>query len=203
MDCEQARRRCEQARRRIEQVALEDWDGLPDGCRPETFGAPAETEQWALRPLGEEFERAHFRVLEIAGYYRPTISVRDGAVVLFDGMNPAFEGDPAAFGSPGERLDYAHGTLPVPAGEWVYAERGITLFVNTTADTLLHVALYAPTSVPEYRARLRPHLGKTLRPRAARPPVGWPTTAGSSRSATRCSPARSISRSTRLGRACR
>jgi hypothetical protein len=81
-------------------------------------------------------------------------------------MNPEHELSPLVdeLGDAPERLDYAHGTLPVDGGEWVYADRGITLFVNTTAEELLHVALYAPTGVADYRARLRPHLGKTLRP---------------------------------------
>lgn len=29
-----------------------------------------------------------WRILETPGYYRPIVSVRDGVVVLFDGMNP-------------------------------------------------------------------------------------------------------------------
>jgi hypothetical protein len=83
-------------------------------------------------------------------------------------MNPQAELGALGLGEPEERLDYAHGTLPVDAGEWVFAARGITLFVNTTAETLLHVALYAPTTAAGYRAALRPHLGKTLRPRPQR-----------------------------------
>jgi hypothetical protein len=158
---------CEEARRRIERVELGGWTGLP-ACPPSALGADGDVEEWAERPLGEDFERASFRVLECAGYYRPTVSVRDGVVVLFDGMNPEHELAPLAaeLGDPAERLDYAHGTLPVDGGEWVYAGRGITLFVNTTAEELLHVALYAPTEVADYRARLRPHLGKTRRPLA-------------------------------------
>jgi hypothetical protein len=47
----------------------------------------------------------------------------------------------------------------------VYPSRGATLFLNTTADTALHVALFRPMTCEQYRRMLRPHLGKTLRPR--------------------------------------
>jgi hypothetical protein len=155
---------CSQAHDRIARVELAGWTGLPAGCPPSAFGLSGDPEEWAVRPLGDDFRPARFRLLELTGYYRPTVSVRDGAVVLFDGMNPQADLGALELGEPEERLDYAHGTLPVDAGEWVFAARGITLFVNTTADTLLHVALYAPTTAAGYRADLRPHLGKTLRP---------------------------------------
>jgi hypothetical protein len=160
------------ARERIGAVDLVGWDGLPSGRSPhDLFGElPDDTSAWAQRPLGEAFERAAFAVIDVPGYYRPTVSVRDGVVVLFDGMNPelreGLEALTADLGAPDARLDYRHGTLPVPGGEWVHAARGLTLFVNTTADTALHVALYAPTTTEAYRAALRPHLGKTLRPKA-------------------------------------
>lgn len=159
------------ARERIDQVDLADWRGLPVGCHPgDLFPELSDdTSGWAVRPLGDEFEHAAFAVLDMPGYYRPTVSVRDGVVVLFDGTNPQIVGGLASIvssaGRPAASLDYRHGTLPVSGGEWVYASRGLTVFVNTTADTALHVALYAPTSPDEYVRHLRPHLGKTLRPR--------------------------------------
>jgi hypothetical protein len=152
-------------------VNLVGWDGLPPGCRPhELFPElPDSTSDWAQRPLGDGFERAAFALAELPGYYRPTVSARDDVVVLFDGMNPelrdGFEALAADLGAPAARLDYRHGTLPVPDGEWIYGSRGLTLFVNTTADTALHVALYPTTTTEEYLEALRPHLGKTLRPR--------------------------------------
>jgi hypothetical protein len=97
---------------------------------------------------------------------RPRISVRQGRVVLFDATHPQldFAGLMADLGDPDERHDYVHGMLPVGEGEWIFAGRGITVFVNTSFDRLLHVALYAPATAHEYRACLRPHLGKTMRP---------------------------------------
>ena len=159
------------AHARIGAVDLLGWDGLPRGCAPhELFGDLSDdTSAWAQRPLGEEFERAAFAVLDLPGYYRPTVSVREGAVVLFDGMNPKLRGGFARLasdlGAPPVRRGYSHGTLAIADGEWIYATRGLTLFVNTTAETALHVALYAPTTTEAYVSDLRPHLGKTLRPK--------------------------------------
>jgi hypothetical protein len=160
------------ARRAIESRQLVGWRGLPAGLSPaELFpGLPPDQSGWARRSLGDEFAPADFAVLEIEGYYRPTVSSRDGTVVLFDGMNPEVPGGlgplSGDLGRPAALLDYASGTLPVKAGEWPYPERGITLFVNTTADRLLHLALYAPTTLEDYERRLRPHLGKTRWPMA-------------------------------------
>lgn len=152
----------------IDAIARRDfahWTGLPGGLAPADLGADGDPETWALRHLGDDHVSTRFRVVDLAGYYRPTVSVRDGAVVLFDGMNPEtdFAALVAALGEPEARHDYAFGTLPVPAGEWVYAARGLTLFVNTDPDRVLHVALYAATTPGEYAARLRPQLKKTLR----------------------------------------
>jgi hypothetical protein len=140
---------------------LVGWRGeLPD------FDVPADVSDWALRPLGDSFERARFRVLELDGFYRPTINVRDGAVVLFDAAMPQvdFPALVADLGEPDERHDYTFGTLAVDDGEWIFGERGITVYVNTDPDRVLHVALYAPTTAADYADRLRPHLAKTLRP---------------------------------------
>ena len=162
---------CADARDRITRVELVRWPGLPSGCRPsELFPELSDdTSQWAVRPLGGEYERAAFAVVDLPGYYRPTVSVRDGAVVMFDGMNPRLAGglEPLVsdLGDPEARLDYRHGTLSVERGEWVYPSRGATLFVNTTADAALHVALFRPMTCEQYLRLLRPHLGKTLRPR--------------------------------------
>lgn len=156
----------------IVSAQLVGWHGLPAACRPnDLFGELSnDTSEWAQRPLGEDYERAAFAVLDLPNYYRPTVSVRDGEVVLFDGMNPELAGGLCPLledlGLPETELDYSHGTLPVPRGEWVFPRRGVTLFLNATGESALHVALYQATSVEAYRRRLRPHLGKTLRPRA-------------------------------------
>jgi hypothetical protein len=109
-----------------------------------------------------------FVLLDITGYYRPTASIRDNKLVLFDGMNPELLGGFARLrddlGEPVARLDWFYGTLEIPNGEWVYPERGITIFLNTLADKVLHIAVYRCTDLGNYVSTLRPNLRKELRP---------------------------------------
>ena len=73
-----------------------------------------------------------------------------------------------SLGKPTARLDYQWGFVSVPAGEWVYAARGITLFLNTDRTLLTHVAVYAPTDLETYREELRLNLEKKRLPRRPR-----------------------------------
>jgi len=103
-------------------------------------------------------------VLDLPGWYRPMANFRDGGLILVDGMTPELDGgaDPllADLGTPATRLDGDFGTLPISQGEWLYPEHGITLFLNTTSDKVLHLALYAPTTLDVYLGSLRPPLAK-------------------------------------------
>jgi hypothetical protein len=156
---------CDAARRAIETRRFVGWRGLPTGCTPtELFDVPADA-PYGYRRLGAR--EARQRLLDLPGYYRPLVTVRDDVVVLFDGMNPALDAALPALledlGEPAAKQDFDHGTLAIPRGEWIYPERGITLFVDTDARALVHVAVYAPTSLATYLDELRPRLGKRLR----------------------------------------
>lgn len=161
---------CATARRAIATRQFVSWQGLPAGCAArELFDDfPADLTDRPVRPLGDAFRPAVFVLLALPGYYRPMASLRDGALVLVDGMNPELAGGAAPLlddlGEPAAQLDWHYGTLPIAAGEWVYPARGITLFLNTTRDRALHIALYHATSLDDYTRSLRPHLRKEMRP---------------------------------------
>lgn len=161
---------CKPIREAIANRQFLGWGGLPESCRAgELFSnLPESLEGWPTRGLGDDFEPAVFVVLEMPGYYRPTANFRDGKLIMFDATTPELPNgfDPLHqdLGEPALHLDWDYGTLPIPQGEWVYAECGITVFVNTKAEKLLHIALYHVTTPDEYVRRLRPHLKKTLRP---------------------------------------
>ena len=151
---------CEAARRAIEARRFVGWHGLPSGCTPDVlFGVPLDG-SWGELPLGKSFERVQSRLLEVGGYYRPMAYVREGAVVMFDGMNPTLDGGWAALsadlGPPEATLDWVHGTVDMPGGERVYASRGITVFINPENDVVIHVSVYVPTTGDGYIKRLRP-----------------------------------------------
>jgi hypothetical protein len=158
---------CDDAKQAIEARRFVGWTGLPATCTAqEMFGILPDAE-YGHRRLGTA--TAGMRLLDLPGYYRPLVSVRDGVVVLFDGTNPELEGGWAALsadlGEPEAKEDFTHGTIERPGGEWIYAARGITVFVRSDTTVAVHVAVYAPTTVSDYLARLRPHLGKTPLPR--------------------------------------
>jgi hypothetical protein len=155
---------CDAARKAIESRQLRGWTGLPAGCAPAALlGVPLDT-TWGQRRLGSGHGPVQSRLLELEGYYRPMASVRDGAVVMFDAMNPDLDGGWAALaadlGAPEATHDWVYGTVPMAGGERIYAKRGITVYINRDGDDILHVALYAPTTPDAYARDLRPDLQK-------------------------------------------
>jgi hypothetical protein len=159
---------CTAARRAIEQRNFIGWRGLPPDCQPrELFpNLPADLQGRPVRYLGEEFRDAVFVPLPLEGYYRPMASFDGDRLILFDGMNPELAGGfaplKADLGNPAARLDWYYGTLKIADGEWVYPERGITVFLAPEVEQALHIALYQPTTLDDYLKNLRPHLRKTL-----------------------------------------
>lgn len=160
---------CESIRKSIETRDFLDWHGLPQGCTAQQLfpNIPDDLTDRPVRPLGDDFSPAKFVLLELAGYYRPMASFREHQLILFDAMNPELSGGflplHKDLGEPATRLNWYYGTLSIPTGEWVYPERGITIFLNTTSDKALHIALYQPTTLLEYQRSLRPHLQKHVR----------------------------------------
>ncbi len=161
---------CAAARKAIENKDFVGWRGLPGCTGGELFaGFPADLSGRPTRHLGSSASSAAFVLLELPGYYRPMANVRDGKLVLVDGMNPEIgEALPALLtdlGEPNAKLDWVFGTLPFSEREWVYAERGISLFLNTEHDKALHIALYSATDLDTYLKDVRPPLAKKRLPK--------------------------------------
>lgn len=140
------------------------WQGLPSTCRPEQLLGLAVDEQWGSLSLGSDAEPAQSRLLDLDGYYRPMLFARHGSMALFDGMNPVLA-DPwpilaADLGEPEARLNWVHGVVPMPAGELVYAQRGITVSLNPANDFVAYLSVYPPTDVDHYTRLLRRNRAK-------------------------------------------
>jgi hypothetical protein len=164
---------CQTASQAIRARHFIGWRGLPAGCAPSALvpGLPdplPDLGEQPARRLGSDASSAAFVLLDLTGWYRPMASFRAGELVLIDGMNPELEGGAAPLiadlGLPATRLDWDYGTLPIAQGEWPYPERGVTVFLNTTSDKVLHLALYQPTTLEVYLRTLRPPLAKRPRP---------------------------------------
>jgi len=161
---------CVAVRRAIETHNFVGWHGLFAACSAQDLfdGIPDDLSDRPARLLGDEFRPGVFVLLTLPGYYRPMATFQNGQLVLFDGMNPELAGDEALLrkdlGNPEAQLDWYYGTLEMRSGEWVYPERGITLFYSMETGKALHVALYQPTTLADYRRGLRPNLRKTPTP---------------------------------------
>lgn len=136
------------------------WRGLPAACTSEDlFGVPLD-DAWGALPLGDAHEHARSRLLELAGYYRPLAYARDGHIVAFDAMSPQLAGSVQeledSLGAPDTVLDWTFGNVPMPRSERVYANRGITLFMNLENQVVVYVTVYPPTTVEQYQHLLRP-----------------------------------------------
>lgn len=162
---------CQNAVEQIRQLDFEIWDGLPVDCQlKELINLESiDVREYPIRHLGKKMVEVHSVLLDLPGYYRPTVNLRNGKVVMFDAMNPVMTGNletlKAHLGKPALTLDWHYGTLPLEKGEWVFPDKGITLFLNSTFDKVLHIALYHATSSRDYLNKLRPNLKKTLLPR--------------------------------------
>ena len=159
---------CRAASTAIEMRHFVGWRGLPEGCTANALFGLSPGTALGSTSLGRENESAGTRLLNIDGYYRPLAHVREGVVAVFDGTNPSLESGwealRADFGTPQARFDWVHSTVLMPAGEWVYAERGLTAFVNPENGFVIHITLYSPTSVENYVQRVRAHRGKRPEP---------------------------------------
>jgi hypothetical protein len=160
---------CDEAKQAIATRHFVGWRGLPAGCTSDAmFGVKFEEKEWPARILGKKSTR-WLELEGVPGYDEPIVSVRSNVVVMFDGMNPELDGGwaplKADLGEPEAKLDWYRDTLLMKEGEWVYPARGITIFGRAAGDDALHIAVYAPTTLAEYKASLRPELGTKLHDR--------------------------------------
>jgi hypothetical protein len=137
------------------------WRGFTDGCTPAILldALPADFSELAYWDLGSSFTRSQFVPLTLGGYDGARVSFQGGRAVLFNGA-PQSIGNLQALlddlSEPAAKLNWYDGLLEMPSGEWAFPARGITLFLNSSFETLLHLALYDSTSLEDYTTRLRP-----------------------------------------------
>jgi len=151
---------CGAAKRAIESRRFIGWHGLPAGCAPDAMFGIQLDDTWGLQPLGSSFEKLRSHLVELAGYGRSLAYARDGAVVMVDAMAPKLDGGwpalAADLGAPEATFDWIFGTIAMPAGERVYARRGLTIYLNPENQAVAYITLYVPTTVDDYARRLRP-----------------------------------------------
>lgn len=155
---------------------LQDWRGLPDGVTLEDLEQflPVDRAFDGVAPLGERFRRAEW-VAGLADGFPDGVRVwvRGGRVVALDAQRMDVDevaGLLSQLGEPEARLDAFLGPMPAPRGEWVYPERGVTLFVAGEGAFVDRVVVYAPTTLDEYLQHLRPDTHVVPLPESEGPP---------------------------------
>ncbi len=59
-------------------------------------------------------------------------------------------------GKPQAKVDYSAGAMPVAEGAWVYAGRGITVFLDIGHAVVMALGLFAPCTLKHYLDQLHP-----------------------------------------------
>jgi hypothetical protein len=161
---------CESALRRLGAGELADWKGLPAGCGTADLGKvfrgggdPAGNGKLSTRPT-------RFRNYQAEGQGQPLQVWFDDAdrAILVTWIQPSVQGSVkdllAALGAPEKKLDPTVG-YHADAYQWIYAARGLTLYVREHDGTLARISAYAPTTVEDYAARLGARDQKEYLPR--------------------------------------
>lgn len=158
------------SRRRSAQAALRafarrdfhDWRGLaPDTSLSDAVAVFEDDDDWrGAGKLGSERRASRWASVAVEGYEKGVrVWLDEDLVILIDGESPTLATPLPVLlqdiGQPEAKLDSYLGTLLIPESEWVYAGRGLTLYVNPENGILLRVAVFVPTTLDDYRQRLQ------------------------------------------------
>lgn len=151
-----------------------DWHGLA----PETSLADvaavcdADTTWRATAWLGDEHQPAEWLSGTCREYemgIRIWVAPGGHRVLLMDTESPVLRTELPVLlqtlGTPAAKLESYLGTFCLEESEWVFASRGLTLYVNPETLQLLRLAVYPATSLEDYRRNLRLDLQMQRLPR--------------------------------------
>jgi hypothetical protein len=144
---------------------IADWRGVRAGATVDDF---AELAPDIARPvagwIGDPPRRAGWLSCYSTSYSGGLrLWVDDSSPLLLEGTLPiAPDGTPLRLpddlGEADAVLDTVLDVAPIPAGELVFADRGLAVRYNPANRLLLGLRGFAPTSITDYIQRLRPYL---------------------------------------------
>lgn len=147
---------CDLALRMIEARDFRQWHGLPKDCDwTQLTGEPwRQMQQYSTRPLVSERENTFTLPCKLSGYNGSSLSFENDQPFLFDARKPELTCSVPellqALGKAAAKLDYYEGMVNMSAMEWVYPDRGITLYMVDEGNAVGMVALYASTTLDAY-----------------------------------------------------
>ena len=118
---------------------------------------------YGLTFLGKN--KRQFRMLVVEGYDHAVRMWSDESrVLMLDVEYPSLSSGIADLlnhlGEPQVKLDYAWSTMRIEKGEWVYADRGLTLFLSSDDSQIFHLAVFPRTTMQGYEENFRLQLGE-------------------------------------------
>jgi hypothetical protein len=145
------------------------WSGLPAGCHRGAIPIADLDPSPGMADLG--LRKAFFRFGALAGTPVQLWTTTDEQEVLMLAVeSPLFVATGGAalehLGAPERRLDSALGTVQLQCSEWVYAERGLAVFVDPDTDRVWRATLFRTCTPEEYEAEFRVDLLERRLPRA-------------------------------------
>jgi hypothetical protein len=152
---------CSDAMSKFLSKDLTTWTGLPATCTLAALSGLEVGDDETQTVLGEAAEPAVYRRARASSYSEAiTLWLRDGKIVRISVRLPELPDPPGllhALGAPDAKLDAWSAITPtlVREAEWVYPRRGIALVLSSDKRNVLELVTYAPTSIDEYRKRLR------------------------------------------------
>ena len=141
------------------------WTGLPETCSltevTERFRLV--NDGYGLALIGR-FKR-QFRMLVMEGYDHPVRVWSDESRVLmldveYPSLSPAVADLLNHLGEPEAKFDYHWRTMRIEKGEWVYADRGLTLFLSSDHSRTFQLAVFPRTTMQGYEENFQLDLGE-------------------------------------------
>jgi hypothetical protein len=159
---------CRDALVALQQDGAAGWHGLPTGCAPDELPITDLDPSPGMADLG--LRKAFFRSGGLDGAEAQVWTTTDEREVLMIAIAQPrlLPTGPAALerlGEPEARLDSARGTVPLPGSEWVYAGRGLAVFVDPDGDAVWRVTLFRSSTLAEYEHEFRVDLLERRLPR--------------------------------------
>lgn len=139
------------------------WNGIPSECSVSDIFSifKPNMEDFAVGTLGSEYIRTPYKVCSVDNYAEPIqVWFREDEIVKIEAQyvnlsSDQFKAILQFFGEPVEKFDYYLGNALVSKAEWVFPERGISLFFNGDRTGLVKLSVYHSTSLDKYRRRIR------------------------------------------------
>jgi hypothetical protein len=153
------------------QLNFAGWQGLPEHATladvVQLF--PLNSDWTGAGRLGSDQDEHPYVYANIPGFETPVrVWLQDDEVTLMDVERPAAAGGLDVIlrhiGAPDAAEDSYLGTLLLEKSEWIYASRGLTLFVNPENQTLLRLAIFCPSTLDHYLKHLRLNLEMSRKP---------------------------------------